>query len=65
MDFTDVDGRRYISIHTPLAGSDYRCVCYCDSDTISIHTPLAGSDLVFFEDKPPLLYFNPHSPRGE
>ncbi len=33
-----------ISIHTPLAGSDFQPVLDDDSAEISIHTPLAGSD---------------------
>ena len=34
----------FISIHTPLAGSDKRHVGLYRGDYISIHTPLAGSD---------------------
>ena len=34
---------RFISIHTPLAGSDWSDVC-TKILPISIHTPLAGSD---------------------
>ena len=33
-----------ISIHTPLAGSDYYPVSQTECAPISIHTPLAGSD---------------------
>ena len=35
---------RYISIHTPLAGSDAFDARNVASHAISIHTPLAGSD---------------------
>ena len=35
-----------ISIHTPLAGSDYYPVSHLEYAPISIHTPLAGSDVV-------------------
>ena len=34
-----------ISIHTPLAGSDFRAERSAQDFLISIHTPLAGSDL--------------------
>ena len=34
-----------ISIHTPLAGSDFFAGVGFVVDFISIHTPLAGSDL--------------------
>ena len=33
-----------ISIHTPLAGSDFRAERSAQDFLISIHTPLAGSD---------------------
>ena len=35
-----------ISIHTPLAGSDYALVESDSVPIISIHTPLAGSDFI-------------------
>ena len=55
-----------ISIHTPLAGSDfYPTYEHYKFIEISIHTPLAGSDRTnaAYAAKP--FNFNPHSPRGE
>ena len=56
----------FISIHAPLAGSDY---IFKQTKKrylpISIHAPLAGSDHNRPCSRPPRLYFNPRSPRGE
>ena len=54
-----------ISIHTPLAGSDYCLAWHSECAPISIHTPLAGSDGVSRRRLPIRRYFNPHSPCGE
>ena len=78
-----------ISIHTPLAGSDFfQGVGGIMFISISIHTPLAGSDSMDYDkfrsrfpfqstlpsrgvtvvlsgNADDIVYFNPHSPRGE
>ena len=57
--------RNYISIHTPLAGSDIAALRNADFQVISIHTPLAGSDGYGSSQSSPERNFNPHSPCGE
>ena len=54
-----------ISIHAPLAGSDYQAVWSLDGYVISIHAPLAGSDRCLGPQTPGSRYFNPRSPCGE
>ncbi len=54
-----------ISIHTPLAGSDYCLAWHSECAPISIHTPLAGSDVTIFRALSSSVNFNPHSPCGE
>ena len=54
-----------ISIHTPLAGSDFDQHAPAVRSGISIHTPLAGSDIFRRAGSPRRRYFNPHSPCGE
>ena len=54
-----------ISIHTPLAGSDFLSTVFNIRNYISIHTPLAGSDLFRKNCSPLSCNFNPHSPCGE
>ena len=59
-------GTTFISIHTPLAGSDLRRVrLRLVRVTISIHTPLAGSDRQCCPHDSRVRNFNPHSPCGE
>ena len=55
----------YISIHTPLAGSDDSPVALVGLHRISIHTPLAGSDATTCTATIAYKDFNPHSPCGE
>ena len=55
----------FISIHTPLAGSDSQKRGDVGECLISIHTPLAGSDRWSDRFSAPPVYFNPHSPCGE
>ena len=52
-----VHARIFISIHTPLAGSDERGHDLDRSEPISIHTPLAGSDSAAFISVPSLSIF--------
>ena len=55
----------FISIHTPLAGSDRDEGITDRAIDISIHTPLAGSDWRSRNSNRARKYFNPHSPCGE
>ena len=55
-----------ISIHAPLAGSDYpQAHAYLIAERISIHAPLAGSDPADYKKRLHNPYFNPRSPCGE
>ena len=54
-----------ISIHTPLAGSDFFFPVVVVLRGISIHTPLAGSDSICRPGECRPCNFNPHSPCGE
>ena len=56
---------RFISIHTPHAGSDRIEWRQKHPIIISIHTPHAGSDRADIHSWLLMAYFNPHSPCGE